>query len=220
MGLKLRIIPSLLLLNGRLVKGRYGKDYRDAGHPVTTVRSLCAQGADEILLLDIAEDAPHWDVLEAVADECTVPLTFGGGIRTSEDARSAFQAGADKIFINSARHGFIRDLVGKCGRQAVVAGIDVEDHAESIAECGGAGELRALSMLREGSRSGFDLRLIRQSLDTPLILEGGAGKLQHIADAFRAGASAVALGTMLVFGDNNIVKIKRYLAKEGFPVRL
>lgn len=212
--LKLRIIPSLLLLNGRLVKGRYGKDYRDAGHPVTTVRSLCAQGADEILLLDIAEDAPHWDVLEAVADECTVPLTFGGGLHESNDIRRAFISGADKIFLPIKKRTLIEDCGRSIGRQAIVVGVDYGDRHPSGLD---GYEHRFLCISREGCRNGFDSVA---AANHPLILEGGAGKLQHIADAFRAGASAVALGTMLVFGDNNIVKIKRYLANQGFPVRL
>ena len=211
--LKLRIIPSLLLLNGRLVKGRYGKDYRDAGHPVTTVRSLCAQGADEILLLDIAEDAPHWDVLEAVADECTVPLTFGGGLQTFDDCTNALRHGADRIFLPVHKWPLIERVGHQMGNQAVVAGLDVDGPADIH----GGYEHRVLDVAREGTRSGLPTV---PAADSPLILEGGAGKLQHIAEAFREGASAVALGTMLVFGDNNIVKIKRYLQQQGFPVQL
>ncbi len=217
MGLKVRIIPSLLLKNGRLVKGRAMRDHRDAGHPVTTVRALCAQGADEILLLDIAEDAPHWDVLEAVADECTVPLAFGGGLESRDDVALAFRHGADKVFVPIEKRALVEDTIFRCGRQAVIVGVDVrrDGALRGVEGC----EHRLLSVAAEGSRRGLDTALAAWSYG-PLILEGGAGTLAHIRDAFRAGVNAVALGTMLVFSDCNIVKIKKYLKQEGIPVRL
>lgn len=191
------------------------KDYRDAGNPVTTVRALCSQGIDEVLLLDIAADAPHWDILEAVADECTVPLTFGGGLHALSDVRRAFCGGADKVFLPLHKRALIEDVGNRIGRQAVVVGVDVQGRPPHLYR---GYEHRLLRVDREGSRQGLDPGL--PETDHPLILEGGAGHVGHIAEAFRAGASAVALGTMLVFGDNNIVKIKKHLKAEGFAVRL
>lgn len=212
-----RIIASLLLRNGRLVKGRAFQNHRDAGHPVTTIRALCAQGIDEILLLNIGE-THDWQTLEAVAEECTVPLTFGGGIRCRQDARDAFCRGADKVFVGGRHHDVIQRLSLDFGTQAVVAGLDLPlppDHPGNS-----AGEVRVIERPREGCRRGFGNESLAGMGGRPIILEGGAGTLQHIADAFHAGADAVALGTMLVFGDNNILKIKRYLKAQGFPVRL
>ncbi len=214
-----RIIASLLLKNGRLVKGRQCKDHRDAGNPVTTIRALCNQGADEIILLDIAEDAPHWDVLESVADVCTVPLTFGGGLQSTDDIKRAFRGGADKVFLPIHKRALIEATVLRCGRQSVVVGVDVQPGQPL--PCQEGCEHRVLSIDAEGRRTGMDETVVaRWQPNTPLILEGGAGNLSHIAEAFRAGADAVALGTMLTFGDNNILKIKRHLKQQGFAVRV
>lgn len=215
-----RLIPSLLLKNGRLVKGKQCRDYRDAGNPATTIRALCAQGADEIILLDISDDAPHLDILESVADQCTVPLTFGGGIRTTEDARKAFLAGADKLFIPHSKAGLTETLIGQLGVQAIISGLDMRYRIETPAILGG--ELRLLDVGHEGTRQGVDLDLIRWGarLSIPLIAEGGIGTLEHIEAAFNAGADAVALGAMLTFSDANLVKIKKHLKQKGFCVRL
>jgi cyclase len=215
-----RLIPSLLLRNGRLVKGKQCKDYRDAGNPATTIRALCAQGADEIILLDISEDAPNLGILEACADGCTVPLTFGGGIRTVESAREAFRRGADKVFLPyPTKEALARVLSQLWGFQAIVLGVDVSHRAE-LPEWDG--EIRLLDVAHEGTRQGMDADLIRWAAQakTPLIAEGGAGNLNHIAQAFKAGADAVALGAMLTFTDANLVKIKRHLKAEGFAMRV
>ena len=205
-----RIIASLLLKNGRLVKGKQCQNHRDAGSPVTTVRSLCNQGVDEIILLDISETAPNLDLLEALADGSTVPLTFGGGIRDREAAREAFQRGADKVYLGGSNLALARSLSDLWGTQAIVLGSNGE-----IPDW--PGELRLLDVAREGTRQGFGLQIPRRR--APTIIEGGVGNLNHITEAFKAGADAVALGTMLTFGDNNILKIKRHLKARGFPMR-
>lgn len=206
-----RLIPSLLLRNGRLVKGKQCANYRDAGNPTTTIRALCNQGADEIILLDISENAPNLDVLEAVAEGCTVPLTFGGGIRSREAAREAFKRGADKIYLGASKQRLAASLSGLWGIQAIVLG----SNGENI---DWEGEVRLLDVAHEGTRQGFKLPIPKRG--GPTIVEGGIGNLDHIAQAFSAGADAVALGAMLTFSDANLFKLKRHLKASGFCVRI
>ena len=221
MGLKRRLIASLLLRDGRLVKGRAFKDHRDAGNPITTVRSLCAQGIDEVMVLDIGETRPNFDWLEQIAAVCTAPLTWGGGIASDEMAVEMLGRGADKIFIPSHQTDLCSALCLKMGDQAVVTGIDFTERLEWPEKHGG--ELRVVSVESEGKRAGMDLDMIRAfalRYDVPIIAEGGAGTPEHVVAAFEAGASAVGLGAMLIFGDNNILKIKRYMKQRGIEVRL
>lgn len=249
--LRRRLIPSLLLRKGRLVKGTRFAANRDAGHPVGTVRAHNAQGADEIVILDIdaAREGrgPDLGMLKAVAAVSFVPLTIGGGITSAEVAKAGIAEGADKVMVTStgfARPGLIGELARALGVQAVVVGIDVvtEDGRTSLydhlggrpvdgpswvdwlkrAVGEGAGEIRLMAVDREGTRRGFDLSLYESAarhVSVPIILEGGAGSLAHLDEAFKAGVEAVGLGTMLVFSDNNIFKLKQYLDRRGHAVR-
>lgn len=250
-GLSVRVIPSLLLRAGRLVKGVRFKEHRDAGNPATTARAHNAQGADELLLLDIdaAREGrgPDLATIGKVAAECFMPLAAGGGIRTLADARAVFEAGADKVVINTAaldRPALLGEIARVYGAQAVVVAVDVferesaglvYDHRTSqptgraaeawIEECVrlGAGEIRLCSVDREGTRTGLDLQClarVRSLVRVPVIGEGGAGSLEDVDSAMKAGADGVALGTLLVFSDNNIVKVRRFLAKAGHNVRI
>ena len=245
-----RLIPSLLLRRGRLVKGRRYAGHRDAGNPTTVTRAHNAQDADELLLIDIDATregrGPDVCAIANVADECGMPLTVGGGIRDLATASACMAIGADKLLVTSAaldRPALIGELARVFGSQAVVVGIDVSgsagrwqlyDHrvaaptgppvADWIARAvnEGAGELRLIAVDREGTRNGFDLELLAlaQSLvRVPIVLEGGAGSLEHCDAALRAGADGIALGTMLVFSDNNLVKIGRYLSSCGHRMR-
>lgn len=223
MALKLRIIPSLLLKNGRLVKGVAFKNHRDAGHPTATIRALCNQGADEIIVLDISDDGtrPNWGWLGQIAEGCTCPLTWGGGLKTTDDVRGSLQRGADKVFVDGKNRGLIDAASERFGHQCVTVGIDHRERDDLPG--GGDNELRLVSVAREGSRRGMDTKLIQavtERVSVPVIAEGGAGNPQHIAEAFDAGASAVAIGAMLAFSDWNIVKIKKYLRQRGYEVRL
>jgi imidazole glycerol-phosphate synthase subunit HisF len=246
-----RIIPSLLLRGGRLVKGVAYADHRDAGRPDTTARAHNAQGADELLLLDI--DAcrenrdPDFATIASVARECFMPLMVGGGIRSVDAAKRCLDSGADKICVTSTAlddPSLIGRLAHLFGSQAVVLGLDVfntgrsrklYDHRTGCALQGldwkawlkrgvaeGAGEIRLMSVDREGTRAGLDLDLLADAsslVDVPIILEGGAGSLQQVTEAFRSGADAVALGTMLVFSDNNIFKIRAFGKNAGLDIR-
>ena len=249
--LRNRLIPSMLLAGGRLVKGTAYSAWREAGRPLSTARAYNAQGADEIIVLDIeasrAGRGPDLEILADLVDEISIPMTIGGGINSVEEAARCFGAGADKICVNTAAlddPGLLDRLAHAYGAQAIVLAVDVTgaqgarrlyDHRTSSsaerdwlawlreAETRGAGEIRLSAVDREGSRAGFDLDLFAQArgaVNLPLILEGGSGSLEALSDAMTAGADSLALGTMLVFADNNIVKLKRYLAGAGFPMRL
>ena len=246
-----RVIPSLLLRQQRLVKGVAFADHRDAGHPVTTARAHNAQGADELLLIDIDASregrGPDLATIELVAKECFMPLCAGGGIRSVADAKAVIDAGADKILVNSAaldRPALLGEIAGVFGAQAVVLAIDVvkepdgyrvHDHRSGTATArdpftwareavaSGAGEIRLCRVESEGRRTGLDLDLLgqlRPLVSVPIIIEGGAGGLSDVSAGLDAGADAVALGTLLVFSDNNLVKIRRYIAGTGRKVRL
>jgi imidazole glycerol-phosphate synthase subunit HisF len=247
-----RIIPSLLLRGGRLVKGVAYAHHRDAGRPDTTARAHNAQGADELLLLDIdagrERREPDLPSVAAVARACFMPLTVGGGIRTLATAQRCMNAGADKICLTTTAlddPGLIGRLAHVFGAQAIVIGLDVITTSDgrclydyrtgrtikgvawdewlkrSVGE--GAGEVRLMAVDREGTRKGLDTALLADAsalVDVPIILEGGAGSLDQVAAAMRAGADAVALGTMLVFSDNNIFKVKSFLKNAGLEMRL
>ncbi len=233
-----------------MAKGERFASYQDAGLPHTTARAYIAQGADEILLLDVDASrvgrGPDLDAVRAVAAECQVPLTVGGGIRTVADGHACMAAGADKLCVTMTaldRSDLITELAEIFGSQAVVLGIDVltDDGARRLYDhrngdmvgrdplawardgiARGAGEIRLMAVDREGTRRGMDLDLleaVRHAVQVPIVLEGGAGTLEHLDAAFAAGADGVAVGTMLVFSDNNLVKIKRYLADRGRNVR-
>ncbi len=247
-----RIIPSLLLRGGRLVKGITFAGHKDAGNPGTTAKAHDAQGADEMILLDIdaAREGRNPDAaaIHRVARECSMPLTVGGGICGIDGGRACMEAGADKLCLTAAildDPGVIDGLAHVFGAQAVVAGIDVitaggaprlYDHRSGEAIAGvdllewtaeavgrGVGEIKLMAVDREGGRTGMATELLHTFMDrfnVPIILEGGAGSLKDLDAALTAGADALALGAMLVFSDNNIVKIKRYLAGKGHNVRL
>lgn len=246
-----RIIPSLLLSRGRLVKGVGFTDRRDAGNPPTTLRAYAAQKADEAILLDIDASSenrgPDLETVRLAARECSMPLTVGGGITSVEMAKACLDNGADKICLNSGATDdpkLISDCAHKFGSQAVVVAIDVlddngirlfdhragrvvqgADWLDWLAQVsdGGAGEIRLMDVGREGGRQGYNTKLLdtaRSRCDLPIILEGGAGKLDHLSVAMQQGADALALGTMLVFSDNNIIQVKRFLKNAGHPIRL
>lgn len=242
-----RIIPSLLLRKGRLVKGIQFVGHRDAGAPATTARAHSAQGADEIVLLDIDSartgSEPDFEALEKVADEVQIPLTFGGALTSVDRMHRAIAGGADKICLTSAAladPSLIDQGARRFGAQAIMLGIDCKDgfvfdhvaqrvRRDTTPEAWareaterGAGEIRLCAVEREGTRRGLDIELyrrVRAMVNVPIVLEGGIGTLEQIAEAMRAGADSVALGTLLVFTDANLVKIRRYLQNAGIMVR-
>lgn len=247
-----RIIPCLDVTDGRVVKGVEFVDLRDAGDPVGLAAFYNREGADELVFLDITASSDSRktmvDVVSRTAAEIFIPLTVGGGVRTTEDMRELLQAGADKVSINTAAIAdpdLITSGAERFGRQFVVVAIDarrqpdgtwaVYTHggrrgtsldavawAKRAAELG-AGELLVTSMDRDGTREGYDVELLEaigSSVDVPLIASGGAGSLSHFADALAPGrADAVLAASLFHFGELRIADLKRYLAERDIPVR-
>ena len=250
--LKMRVIPCLDVKDGRVVKGVNFIDLVDAGDPVAQARFYDREGADELCFLDITASAEDRDTLYEVvrhtAEQCFMPLTVGGGVRTVEDIRRLLLAGADKVSINTAavaRPEFVRDAAQKFGSQCIVAaidakavaaerwevfthggrratGIDAVDWACRLADYG-AGEILLTSMDRDGTKSGFDLALTRAVADSvrvPVIASGGVGTLDHLVEGIRDGhATAVLAASIFHFGTYRIGEAKARLAACGVPVR-
>jgi len=249
--LKVRIIPCLDVKDGRVVKGVNFVDLRDAGDPVEQARLYDAEGADELCFLDIT--ASHekrdtlYDAVRATAEQCIMPLTVGGGVRSTDDIRKLLLAGADKASINTAaveRPELVRESAEKFGSQCVVVAIDAKRvgerfevfthggrRATGIEAVGwakrmvelGAGEILLTSMDRDGTRLGFDIpltRAISDAVSVPVIASGGVGSLDHlVAGVVEGRASAVLAATIFHFGAFTIRQAKERMAAAGIPVR-
>ena len=251
--LKVRVIPCLDVKDGRVVKGVNFVDLRDAGDPVEAAKAYDAAGADELCFLDINATAENrgtmYDVARRTAEQCFMPLTIGGGVRTVEDVRALLLAGADKVSFNSAAVAdpdVVARAAEKFGRQCIVVAIDAkatrpgvweifthggrrETGSDALAfaremEARGAGEILLTSMDRDGTRAGFNLPLTRAIADAvgiPVIASGGVGTLDHLVEGVTEGhASAVLAASIFHFGDFSIAEAKAHMARNGIPVRL
>ncbi|MFC2097392.1 AglZ/HisF2 family acetamidino modification protein [Bacteroidota bacterium] len=230
--LKTRIIPTLLLQNESLVKTiRFSKPSY-IGDPINTVRIFNELEVDELVFLDITASnekrLPNMKILHEIANECFMPLAYGGGISTLQQAQDIFNIGFEKIVLNSASHtipNLIVQITEIYGRQAVIVSVDVKKNfwgkyevwshsgtknskknlVEWVQELEikGAGEILLTSIDKEGTWSGFDVDLVRNVTDAttvPVIAHGGAGTINHIGEVVKQGnASAVALGSMVVY---------------------
>jgi len=247
-----RIIPCLDVAKGRVVKGTRFVNLRDAGDPVECAIAYDAQGADELVFLDITASSEERGIMEEVvkrtAEECFMPFTVGGGIRSAADVRRMLLAGADKVSINTAairNPELIREASGVFGAQCVVLAIDAkrdgpgkwrvythggrnptEFDAVAWAKRGaelGAGEILLTSMDADGTGDGYDIELTRavsRAAPIPVIASGGAGELGHFADALRDGeADAVLAASLFHFGTLRIPEVKKFLEDQGLPVR-
>ncbi len=227
-----RYIPCLLLKDNGLVKTKNFKNPTYIGDPINTVRIFNEKEVDELIFLDIdatpKNKEPNYKLLAEIANECFMPLAYGGGIRTFEQAQKIFNIGIEKIAINSASHTnlkLISQIAEVYGSQAIIGVIDVkknlfgkyqivsnsakDKHKHAIAdwvkqlEKAGVGEILITSVDNEGTWNGLDIELIKQITSiskVPVIAHGGAGNIQQINDAVKLGnASAVALGSMVVF---------------------
>ena len=251
--LKVRVIPCLDVKNGRVVKGVNFEGLRDAGDPVEAARAYDAAGADELCFLDIAASLENrgtlLDLASRTAEQCFMPLTVGGGVRTPEDVRALLLAGADKVSFNSAaveNPDVINAAAGKFGAQCIVVaidaktvspgrweifthggtrptGIDAVAFARDMA-ARGAGEILLTSMDRDGTQAGYNLDLTRAIADAvpvPVIASGGVGTLEHLVEGVTKGhASAVLAASIFHFGTFSIREAKDALAGAGVPVRL
>ncbi|MGA8760364.1 MAG: imidazole glycerol phosphate synthase subunit HisF [Stellaceae bacterium] len=250
--LKMRVIPCLDVKDGRVVKGINFIDLVDAGDPVAQARIYDRDGADELCFLDITASAEDretlYDVVRRTAEECFMPLTVGGGVRTVEDVRRLLLSGADKVSINTAAVAnpeFVREAAQKFGTQCIVAaidakaagpgrwevfthggrrptGIDAVEWARRLVDYG-AGEILLTSMDRDGTKAGFDIALTRSVADAvrvPVIASGGVGTLDHLVEGIRDGhATAVLAASIFHFGTWRIGEAKAHLAASGIPVR-
>ena len=242
--LKNRIIPCLDVKNGRVVKGINFIELKDAGDPVEQAKIYSESGADEICFLDItASNENRETIIEIVkktAKECFVPLTVGSGVRTIKNIRDLLLAGADKVSINTAAVkdiNFIKEASKEFGSQCIVVAIDakkVKDKKWEVfthggrnktdinvvefskqVEAHGAGEILLTSMDKDGTRSGYDIELLKtitQITNIPVIASGGVGNLDHFYDGIvKGGASAVLAASIFHYGEYKIKEVKEYL---------
>ncbi len=251
--LKTRIIPCLDVADGRVVKGVNFIDLRDAGDPVEQAQAYDTAGADELCFLDI--HATHenrgtmYDLATRTAEQCFMPLTIGGGVRTVEDVRALLLAGADKVSFNSAAVAdpdVIARAADKFGSQCIVCaidaktvapgkweifthggrkptGVDAVEFAKTVTEKG-AGEILLTSMDRDGTKQGFNIpltRAISDAVSVPVIASGGVGTLDHLVEGVtEGGASAVLAASIFHFGEFTIAEAKAHMHAAGIPVRL
>jgi imidazole glycerol-phosphate synthase subunit HisF len=247
-----RIIPCLDVTEGRVVKGTKFVQLRDAGDPVECAKEYNRQGADELVFLDITASSDHRrtmvDVVERTAEQCFMPLTVGGGIRTLDDVRDMLLAGADKVSINTAainRPGLISEAAEAFGVQCIVVAIDAKkerggswqvythggrkrtnldaiEWAKAAAKLG-AGEILLTSMDTDGTKDGYDLALtaaVSGAIHIPVIASGGAGTLAHLERVLReANADAVLAASIFHFGEYTVADAKRFLYERGIHVR-
>lgn len=252
MTVRIRLIPCLDVRNGRVVKGVNFVNLTDEGDPVELAERYASEGADEICYLDISaspDGRPTMlDVVRRTAENVFIPLTVGGGVRSSDDMKATLRAGADKVGVNTAavaRPDLISECAARFGRQCVVLAIDARRTPDGTFEVvvnggrtstgldavdwaiegveRGAGEILLTSMDADGTKDGFDLPLTRAVSDAvgvPVIASGGAGTAAHCVDAVtRGGASAVLAASIFHRREIEIVTVKRAMAAAGIPVR-
>ncbi len=251
--LKTRLIPCLDVADGRVVKGVNFVNLTDAGNPVAVAAAYDAAGADELCFLDI--HATHenrgtmFDLVTRTAEQCYIPLTVGGGVRSHEDVRALLLAGADKVSFNSAAVAdpdVVAAAADRFGSQCIVVAIDAKTVAPGRWEifthggrratgidavafartvvAKGAGEILLTSMDRDGTRAGFNIPLTRAISDAvrvPVIASGGVGTLDHLVEGVRDGGAAAGLAASIFhFGTVTIGQAKSHMAAAGIPMRL
>jgi imidazole glycerol-phosphate synthase subunit HisF len=251
--LKARIMPTLLFKDVGLVKGVRFDSWRRVGGVMQAVKVYNMREVDELVFLDVSATLdgrpPDFDTVDDVADECFMPLTVGGGIRTVEHVRRLLEVGADKVAINTAvveEPDLIRRVAERFGAQCIVASIDVRRHSDGMCEVYtrsgskatgrdpvalarevevlGAGEILLTSIDRDGTMTGYDIPLTRsltQAVSIPVIASGGAGTDEHLRSALtEGGAAAVAAASIFHFTQQTPLEAKRFLADHGVCVRL
>ena len=249
----IRIIPCLDVDNGRVVKGVNFVDLTDAGDPVEQAKLYYEGGADEICFLDITASHEKrkamLEVVKKTTRNCFIPITVGGGVSNLEDINNLLLSGADKVSINTAavkNMNFIKEASKKFGAQCIVVAVDAKKVSEEkweifthggrnktgidaieyakTAQANGAGEILLTSMDKDGTKSGYDLRLLKEitsSLSIPVIASGGVGNLDHLYEGVKkGGASALLAASIFHFGELTIREVKDYLKSKNISVRL
>lgn len=247
--LKKRIIPLILLEDGRIVKGKNFANHITVGDPVSAVKVYIAQSSDEIMLIDISKENNDFflELIKKASYNCDVPLTIGGKIKNINYIRKLLLSGADKVLITSeAMHNIsiIKESAKIYGSQCIVAGLDYKkidnkytvfsnsgklktnldflEYAERLQDFG-AGEILLNSIDRDGMMNGYDLETINKvstMLKIPVIACGGAGSFDHIENLFKkTNVSAAACASIFNFADNNPFRLRAYLKNKGIPVR-
>ena len=251
--LKTRIIPCLDVKDGRVVKGINFIDLIDAGDPIEVAKIYDRSGADELCFLDITashEKRPILlDIVKKTAEQCFMPLTVGGGVRSVSDIQALLSSGADKVSINTAAvddPNLIYEASSKFGSQCIVVAIDAKhvsgnnweifthggrtstginaiEFSKKITSLG-AGEILLTSMDKDGTKSGYDnglLKAVSEEVSIPVIASGGVGKIEDLIDGVRlGGASAVLAASIFHFGEISIQDAKLEMSKAGISVRL
>jgi len=254
MSLAVRVIPCLDVAGGRVVKGVNFLNLRDAGDPVELAQRYGAQGADELTFLDVTatvdDRSTTYEVVQRTAEQVFIPLTVGGGVRSTDDVARLLGVGADKVGVNSAaiaRPALIGEIADRFGEQVLVLSLDVkrsprmpsgfvvtthggkrESDLDALEWCReavdrGAGELLVNSMDADGTMNGFDVELtsaVRELSSVPVIASGGAGRLEDFAPAIAAGADAVLAASVFHNGSFTIGDVKRAIADAGYEVRM
>ncbi|MEE9443820.1 MAG: imidazole glycerol phosphate synthase cyclase subunit [candidate division Zixibacteria bacterium] len=253
MSVKIRVMPTLLYKDLGLVKGKGFDSWRRFGGVMQAVKVYNMREVDELVFVDVtATDQgrePDYEIIDEIADECFMPLTVGGGIKSVEHVRQLLIVGADKIAINSEiveNPELIRQVARKFGSQCMVASIDFRCHDngkyEVFTESGTkptgldpvewaktveeyeAGEILLTSVERDGTMIGYDVEITRKVTDAvsiPVIASGGAGEYEHMAQVLGEGkASAVAAGAIYHYTQHTPLEAKKYLKDHGFNVRI
>ncbi len=253
MPIKIRVMPTLLYKEVGLVKGIGFDSWRRVGSAMQAVKVYNMREVDELVLLDISATqegrTPDFSLIDELADECFMPLTVGGGIRTIDDVHHLLQVGADKVALNTAaveHPDLIAQIARRFGSQCVVVSIDARRHPDGSYEVYtragttptgkdpvvlareaqnlGAGEILLTSIDRDGTMTGYDVDLtsrICATVSIPVIASGGAGSYEHMAEVLRDGrASAVAAASIFHFTQQTPLEAKHYLRTQGFHVRI
>ena len=249
----IRIIPCLDVDNGRVVKGVNFVDLTDAGDPVEQAKLYYEGGADEICFLDITASHEKrkamLEVVKKTTQNCFIPITVGGGVSNLEDINNLLLSGADKVSINTAavkNMNFIKEASKKFGAQCIVVAVDAKKVSEEkweifthggrnktgidaieyakTAQANGAGEILLTSMDKDGTKSGYDLRLLKEitsSLSIPVIASGGVGNLDHLYEGVKkGGASALLAASIFHFGELTIREVKDFLKSKNLPISI
>ena len=251
--LKKRLVTCILLQDGLVVQSMGFSNYQVVSRPKNAIEFFNNWDIDEIIFLDIdatkEKRGPPLEVISTASKKCFVPLTVGGGIHSLENIRSALKAGADKVCINSEalkNPGFITEASDKFGSQCIVVSIDVKkkedggyevfgdggkratglspiEFAKKVEELG-AGEIFLNSIDRDGSKTGFDVELIKQVVDSvniPVVACGGVGAMKDFAEGIKEGhASAVAAANIFQYTEHSTILAKAALKKAGVDIRL